>query len=152
MKHFAYALVLLLSSISMNGFSQSQHVAKPKLFANNPDRISLQESDFSSLFTASEGQSVNLNFSNLPLSGTVASNVFKYNNALQTVIVRLNSLDNTILSISKRLDASRNTEYIGRIVNMKYFDGYELKKDVTGVYQLNKIETDKVVQPCGQQL
>jgi hypothetical protein len=39
---------------------------------------------------------------------------------------------------------------VGRIINVNYFDGYELRKSAAGNYQLIKIETDKVIQPCSQ--
>ena len=152
MKHIAtQALVLLLCAFTLTGFSQGQGTAKPKLFANSPDKFDCQVSDLTAVFAATEGQNVNLNFSNnFSFSGTVISNEIKYNNNLQTVLLRSSVLDNTIFSISKRIDADRSTTYVGRIINQKYFDGYELQKDVSGKYQFSKIETDRVIQPCHQ--
>lgn len=150
MKHFApYALVWLLCIITLS--ADAQLSAKTKLFANAPDAISCQEGDFTPIFVAQPGQNLNLSFSgNFTFSGTVVGNTITENGNLQTVTVRSAILDNTILNISKRLDASRNAAYIGRIVNLKYFDGYELKRDPSGQYQFTKMETDKVVQPCRQ--
>jgi hypothetical protein len=152
MKHIAtYALLLLLCTLTTKGFSQGQGTAKPKLFANSPDKFDCQDADLTTAFAATQGQNVNLNFSNnFIFSGTVISNVVKYNNNLQTVLIRSTTLDNTLLSISRRVDADRSTSYIGRIINQKYFDGYELQKDASGKYQFSKIETDRVIQPCSQ--
>ncbi len=152
MKHIAtYALLLLLCTLTIKGFSQGQGNAKPKLFANSPDKFDCQETDLTAVFAAPQGQNITVNFSNNFLfSGTVISNQVRYNNNLQTVLVRSSALDNTLLSISKRVDADRSTSYIGRIINQKYFDGYELGKDASGRYQFSKIETDRVIQPCSQ--
>jgi hypothetical protein len=40
--------------------------------------------------------------------------------------------------------------YQGRIINKNYFDGYELKKNAAGNYQLIKIEKENVIQVCSQ--
>ena len=150
MKHFApYALVWLLCMISLPG--KAQLATNTKLFANAPDVINCQEADFNNIFAAQQGQNLSINFSgNFSFSGTVVGNTIADNGSLQTVTIRSAVLDNTILNISKRLDANRNTAYVGRIVNFKYLDGYELKRDATGQYQFTKMETNKVVQPCKQ--
>lgn len=152
MKHFApYALVWLLCTVSVKGFSQGLTTPKPKIFANSPTAFICQQTDFTSIFAAQQGQDVTLSFSgNFSFSGTVVANSIKYNGNLQTVTIRSSTLDNTLLNISKRIDADKSSNYVGRIINMKYFDGYELQRDATGTYQFTKIETDKVVQSCHQ--
>ena len=39
---------------------------------------------------------------------------------------------------------------LGRIINDKYFDGYELRKSINGTYSLHKIETDQTLHLCNQ--
>ena len=151
MKHFALsAMVVLLVAVSTTGFSQGQSTGKTKIFANYPDRISCKESDFSSLFSATPGQNVNLIFaSGLQFKGTVFSNIVKYSN-LQAVIVKSTAGDDEIFSVSKIINDDKSISYAGRILNQKYFDAYELRKDDTGNYQFTKVETDKVIQSCHQ--
>lgn len=149
MKHYApYALSLLLSFIVMTGFSQSS--TKPKQFDNFPATINCSEQELSKVFNATAGQAISLSFSNnFIFSGSVKNNIAKYAN-LQTAVVVSPDYSNTIFSISKITNASGSISYIGRIVNKNYFDGFELKKNVSGNYQLVKMETDRVIQDCKQ--
>jgi hypothetical protein len=55
-------------------------------------------------------------------------------------------LHNTLLSISKRINDDNSITYVARIINEKYADGYELKKDIAGNYSFNKIKTDELIQ------
>jgi len=55
-------------------------------------------------------------------------------------------LQNTLLSISKRINDDNTITYVGRIINEKYADGYELKKDNNGNYSFNKIRTEELIQ------
>lgn len=143
-----YVSMLLLSLISVTGFSQTPNGSKPKQFNNFPDVIICQESELNKVFTSSEGQDISINFSNdLLFPGKVTSNLVKYSN-LQSVVVKSPLFNNSLFSISKRTNADNSITYIGRIINTNYFDGYELKKDALGIYKLIKIETDKVIQPC----
>jgi len=151
MKHFAAcAMVVLFVALSTNGFSQNQTTTKAKNFSSYPDRISCKETDFASIFSFTPGQPVNLAFANgLTFKGTVSSNMVKYSN-LQSVIIKSSTGDDEIFSISKITNEDRTVSYTGRILNQKYFDAYELRKDDTGNYQFTKVETDKVIQSCHQ--
>lgn len=148
MKYYApYALSLMLSIIAMTGFSQNNPV-KPKQFNNFPGVINCTEAELSRVFNTASGQAISLSFSdNFIFSGNVKSNIVKYNN-LQTAVIVSPDYSNTIFSVSKITDAGGSISYIGRIINKNYFDGFELKKNATGYYQLNKIETDRVIQDC----
>lgn len=150
MKRLApYALLLLIILSATNVYSQNPGL-KPKLFANYPGVIICSEAELSRAFNSSAGQAISLSFSNnFSFSGTVTSNITKYNN-LQSAVLSSPAFDNTIFSISKLTNADHSITYVGRIINRNYFDGYELKKDITGNYKLLKIETDKVIQDCSQ--
>lgn len=149
MKHLApYALLLLFTAISLTGFSQNGNTAKPKQFNNFPDIINCSETTLSNIFNSAAGQQIDLSFSdNFSFSGNVTSNVVKYSN-LQTAVVRSPYFNNSIFSVSKIINADRTVSYLGRIINKNYFDGYELKKNADGNYQLIKMETDRVIQDC----
>lgn len=147
MKRFApYALSLLLSCILMTGFCQNN--PKLKQFNNFPETINCSEEELSKIFTALPGQTISLSFSNsFTFSGTVTSNLSKYAN-LQSAVIVSPDYSNTIFSVSKIINEDGSTGYIGRILNKNFFDGFELKRNTSGNYQLKKVETDRVIQDC----
>lgn len=150
MKHLApYAMSLLLSCIAMTGFSQNNSL-KPKQFSNFPDVLSCSDLELSKVFNATPGQAITLSFSdNFVFSGNVTSNVVKYSN-LHTAVVVSPDYSNTIFSVSKIINDDGTESFIGRIINKSFFDGFELKRNASGKYQLIKMETDKVIQDCTQ--
>ncbi|HMC99338.1 MAG TPA: hypothetical protein VKH37_04265 [Ferruginibacter sp.] len=144
-----YACALLCTLYTTAGFSQTGS-AKPKQFDSYPRIINCSEAEISRAFTTAAGQNIDLSFSdNFHFTGAVTSNEVKYSN-LQSVVVKSPMFNNTVFAISKRIAADNSISYVGRIINKNYFDGFELKKNVSGNYQLVKIETDKVIQDCSQ--
>ena len=113
-----------------------------------PSKINCSEAELSKVFAAAVNQNINIAFSdNFLIDGTVTGNIIKYNN-LQTVVIKLPLFADAIFVLSKITNTDNSIIYVGRIINKKYFDGYELKKDNHNNYQLIKIETDKVMQDC----
>ena len=151
MKHYAtYALLLVLLIPALTGFSQN-NTLKPKQFSAFPATINCSESELSKIFNAAPGQTISLSFSdNFIFSGNVTSNLVKYSN-LQTAVIVSPDYSNTIFSVSKIRNNNNSISYIGRIINKNYFDGFELKQNAAGNYQLIKMETDRVIQDCSQQ-
>ena len=149
MKRLApYALMLLVLLTTVTGFSQNPNTVKPKQFENYPSIINCQESELSRIFSTAEGQDITVNFSNnLLFPGKLTSNMVKYSN-LQSALIKSAQFNNSIFEISKITNPDNSITYTGIIINMNYFDGYELKRDVTGNYKLIKMETDKVIQSC----
>jgi hypothetical protein len=144
MKRYApYALSVLLSFTAMTVFSQNN--SKPKQFNNFPATINCSE-----VFNATAGQVISLSFSdNFSFSGSVKSNIVKYAN-MQTAVVVSPAFSNTIFSVSKITMNDGTINYLGRIINKSYFDGFELKKNASGNYQLVKMETDRLMPDCKQ--
>ncbi len=149
MKHYApYALSLLLSCMVMTGFTQTN---KPKQFSNFPAIITCSEQELAKVFTTSPGQNISLSFSdNFIFSGTVKSNMAKYAN-LQSAVIVSPDYSNTIFHISKIINPDGSDAYVGTLINKNFFDGFELKKSTSGIYQLKKTESDRVIQDCVQQ-
>jgi hypothetical protein len=138
-------LMVLLCIITTSGFCQT---AKPGLFTAYPATIICAENELSSLFIKTAGQQATVQFGTaLQFSGTVTSNVVKYSN-LQSVVLRSAALHNTIFHLSKRTLSDNSVVYTGRILNDGYADGYELRRNAEGKYQLTRIETAKVIQDC----
>ncbi len=149
-RNVPYALFVLLFLITLTGFSQS-NTSKPKQFSAFPDVINCSETELGRIFNSPAGQFVSLSFSdNFIFSGNVTSNMVKYAN-LQTAVVVSPDYYNTIFSVSKIINTDGSISYLGRIINKKYFDGFELKQNVAGTYQLVKMETDRVIPDCSQQ-
>lgn len=96
-------------------------------------------------FTTPEGDKVKINFGNFSFNGIVTSYIKRYDN-LYSVIVKAPGLDNTILTISKIINPDKTVSFIGHIINQKYADGFELRKDNNGNYAMNKIKTDALIE------
>jgi hypothetical protein len=129
------------------GFCQNSN-PKPKQFSSFPEIINCSEQELAKVFTTSPGQTISLAFSNnFTFTGNVTSNLAKYAN-LQSAVIVSPDYSNTIFSVSKIINADGSISYVGRIINKNYFDGFELKKNTSGNYQLKKIETDRVIQDC----
>ena len=148
MKRYApYALFVLFLCLVANGYSQSNSI-KPKQFNSFPSTINCSEKELEKVFNAVPGQSINLSFSsNFTFSGIVKNNVAKYSN-LRSAVITSPDYANTIFSISKITRADGTLSYVGHIINKNYFDGYELKRNSTGDYQLIKVEMDRVIPDC----
>ncbi|WP_462250792.1 hypothetical protein [Ferruginibacter sp.] len=149
MKHpILLTITLLCTLFSATAFSQNANGTKAQLFSNFPSKINCSETELSKVFAAAVNQNINVAFSdNFLIDGTVTSNIVKYNN-LQTVVIKSPLFADAIFVLSKITNRDNSITYVGRIINRKYFDGYELKKDNFNNYQLVKIETDKVMQDC----
>lgn len=146
MKHFASATLLLLLSFAATK-SYSQQAAKPQLFAAFPNTITCTETELAKVFTAPQGQQVSLAFG----SGfTYAGSITKYGNG-QTAGIRSAVFNNAIFALSKRTGNGNAIVYTGRIYNDDAADGFELKRDANGNYQLVKFTLADVRQDCGHQ-
>jgi len=150
MKYLApYALSLLFCTITLTSFSQNN--SKPKQFNNFPGIINCSESELARIFNTAAGQQMACSFSDgFIFSGTVINNIVKYSN-LQTAVITSPEYSNTIFNISKITNNDGSLSYIGRIINKNYYDGFELKKNTAGDYQLIKVETDRVIPDCVMQ-
>jgi len=73
----------------------------------------------------------------------------KYAN-LQSAVIVSPYYSNTIFNVSKIIKADGSIAYVGHIINKSFFDGFDLKKNASGIYQLKKIESDRVIQDCVQ--
>lgn len=151
MKRIAtYAFALLLSACSLKSIAQ-QNNNRPKLFSNFPDIINCSETELSRVFTIAEGQNISLSFSNnFIFAGNLSSSIVKYSN-LHSTIIKSPVFNNAIFNLSKRINDDNSITYVGRIINTNYGDMYELKKDISGNYQLVKTETSYVIQDCAHQ-
>lgn len=154
MKHLNALLVLCLimicshtssAQILTNQRTQIQANNKSQLFRNSSQRVAAKLDELDKAFSAPEGSFVKLQFKNFDFEGTVTSSLKRYDN-LYSVVIKSSSLDNTIFSLSKRINEDKTVTYVGRMINENYADGYELIEAEGGGYFLNKIKTDVLLQ------
>lgn len=146
MKTF-HKLVMLCIIVITTYQSQSQVLSssRPQLFRTSSEKLPTAVTELDKAFSAKEGATLQFKFYNLSFTGTVTSSVKRYDN-LYSVIIKSSSLNNTLLSISKRINDDKSVTYVGRIINEKYADGYELTKGNDGTYAFNKIKTEVLIQ------
>lgn len=140
---------LLLCTIVCHSFTsnaQILHSDKAPLFANVASSFKATVSELDKAFQAKEGSSVQLQFANsFTFNGTIMSSVQRYGK-LSSIIVKSSSLQNTLLSLSKRINDDNTITYVGRILNGASADGYELNKNIDGTYTFNKIKSEDLLQ------
>jgi len=140
-----FAILLCLTTAA--SYSQASQ-PKPKIFDNFPGTIDCAVSEFANVFSAAEGQHVVMSFSNnFKFTGRIISNVVKYSN-LQTVTIRSDNSEQTIFHLSKQTNPDNTVSYIGRIMNSGAADGYQVKRDMSGNYQFEKVDAEKILQDC----
>src|SRR5258706_133815 len=146
MKTFTKTCMLLILLV-ITGSSKAQKInSRPKLFTKVDNKISYPKADLEKIFTKTKGGSIQISLpGNFNFSGTVVSSVQRYDN-LKSFLIKSDVLNGTIFALSRRINDDNSVTYVGRIVNEKYSDGYELKQDSTGNYFLNKINMDEVLQ------
>lgn len=147
MKPHRKTLLMLLLCLT-TAVSYSQADLRPKVFQNYPESFVVNEPFFQNVFQATTDQDVSLALnSSFNFPGKVLSNELKYSN-LQSIIIKSSLFDNAILHLSKITNEDNSTTYVGRIINERAFDGYEIRKGTDGTYSFKKFETAKVMQDC----
>lgn len=143
---FKLIALCLLMCITYFAKAQVNNSSRPDLFNSYSAIIPASVSELDKAFALGKATSIQLNFSDkLSFAGTVLSSVKRYNN-LFSVIIKSTLLQNSILSISKRINDDNTITYVGRIINEKYADGYVLEQDKSGSYSFNKIRTADLIQ------
>jgi ribosomal protein S4E len=147
MKRIYKAAVFFTLLISFNSIkAQIVTERRPQLFAAFAKTINFPKTELEKIFTTPEGRTIKLSLGeNVGFTGIITSSIQRYHN-LQSVVVRLNNLDGTIFGISKRTNDDNSITYIGRIINTKYADAFELKTDATGNYFINKTKTADLIE------
>jgi len=103
---------------------------KTKLFQALPEKMQASMDNISSLFSEQVGRSVSLNLSGdeaFRFNGDVVSVVSKYENTIQSIVVRSTNYPGARLTVSKITDANGSISYTGRIISMQHGDLFELK-------------------------
>lgn len=113
---------------------------KPRLFSQFPDKILISTSKINDLFNSHPGEAAVISLTtdnSAQFRGEVISTSSKYENKLQTVLIRSTNFEGARLSISRVVDENGQISYRGRILSFSHGDLYELENH-EGQYQLVK--------------
>ncbi|MBC7874456.1 MAG: hypothetical protein H7Y01_10690 [Ferruginibacter sp.] len=131
------ALCVSLSLITLCGSAQNGDIPinepdlnKPELFKTLPASIPVSKDQLVSLLDYQVGSPVSLNLSAASafrFEGNVIASVSKYENSIQSVIVRSTNYPGARLTLSRITDDKGNITYTGRILSREHGDLYELK-------------------------
>lgn len=141
----AFVLFMLIMSFKTSE-AQVTTDRRPSLFSTFSNTTNFPKSELEKIFLTTEGHFIKLSLAeNVSFTGTVTSSLQKYDN-LKSVIIKLSNLDNTVLSMSQLINDDKSISYVGRIINHKYGDAFDLKTDANGNYFINKIKTATLVE------
>ena len=139
------AILAIVILVSYSSNAQILTSNRQNYFNKYAERLPANVSELEKAFSTEEGGKVKINFGNFSFFGIVTSSVKRYEN-LQSIVVKSPDLNNTLLAISRRINEDKTISYIGHIINEKYADGFELRKDNNGAYAMNKIKTDALIE------
>jgi hypothetical protein len=152
MKHLKSGILCLLL-ISIIAVASAQKVItpdqhanlKPRLFKDIPDRLPVAASKFHALLTLKKGQPASINLSDkFTFKGTVVSSVSKYNDAIESTVIKSEDFPDATLTVSKITKSDGTVVYRGRIISFEHGDCFELKNE-NGQYILVKRNFDDMV-------
>lgn len=106
---------------------------KPELFKQQPEKVAVDVLHISTLLNTQVGEPILLNLPSFRFEGTVIAAVSKYNNSIQSVVVRSTNYEGATLTVSRTSDENGNIMYTGRIISMKHGDLYQLKQEESGL-------------------
>ena len=107
---------------------------KPALFTNLPDNIPFDSNELNSLFNnnAAKGKEADAGLLNKKLpgfNGKIISATSKYNNTLQSVVIRSAGFNGATLTLSSFTTTDGTVKYSGRIVSFQHGDAFVLQKE-----------------------
>jgi len=100
---------------------------RPSLFQNLPEKITCRINDLSPLLESEIGKSISFSFTgSLNFQGVVSSVASKFDNTLQSVVVRSTNFPGAALSFSRITKEDGTFSYVGRIISFQHGDAYEI--------------------------
>ncbi len=146
MKPLTKTGLLCLALLSTLSIVAQKPDNRPKLFYSVSNKINYPKAELKNLFSRKQGTTIQLSLpGNFNFTGTVLSSVQKYPN-LKTVIIKSDGLNGTVFGVSEIINDDKSITYVGRVVNEKYSDGFELQHDEAGNYFLAKINLQDLLQ------
>jgi hypothetical protein len=137
-------LCLVKASAQTNSFKQSQS-NKQQLFKHLPERVNAQIGNLTALFNQPVGKTISITVSNdFVFEGQVVSAVSKFNDDLQSVVVKSTSHAGARLTFSKSKNEDGTFKYVGRIISPEHTDCFVIVQE-KGQYYFQKQITERVI-------
>ena len=112
---------------------------RPSLFQNLPNKISCRINDLSALLQSEIGKPVSFSLvDNLSFLGVVSSVASKFDNTLNSVVIRSTNFPGAALSFSKVTKEDGTFSYVGRIISFQHGDAYEISLENGQYYFVKK--------------
>jgi hypothetical protein len=106
---------------------------KPRLFADLPEKASLQLTELESLLTLEVGSKVAASIAkNITISGTVVSKSNPADKSVQSVVIKSLTRQGTIFTFTRVTDTDGTVSYLGRMINRSSGDALEITKEGKG--------------------
>ena len=103
---------------------------RPSLFQSLPDKISCRITELTSLLQSETGNAVSISFTgNSNFQGVVSSVASKFENTLQSIVIRSTNFPGAVLSFSKITKEDGTVSYVGRIISFQHGDAYEINQE-----------------------
>ena len=103
---------------------------RPSLFQNLPEKISCRINDLSALLESEIGRNISFLFAgNLSFEGVISSVATKFDNTLQSIVVRSTNFPGAALSFSRITKEDGTFSYVGRILSFQHGDAYEISQE-----------------------
>lgn len=100
---------------------------RPTLFQNLPEKISCRITDLSALLEYETGRTISFAFTgNVNFQGVVSSVASKFDNSLQSIVIRSTNFPGAALSFSRITKQDGSIAYAGRIISFQHGDAYEI--------------------------
>ena len=100
---------------------------RPSLFQNLPEKISCRINDLSALLESETGRKISFAFTgNINFQGIVSSVASKFDNSLQSIVIRSTNFPGAALSFSRITKQDGTIAYVGRIISFQHGDAYEI--------------------------
>lgn len=145
MKNLAKGMICLtvfLVSIKLSAQTppvREPDMNKPSLFQNLPEKISCRVNDLAALLDSEVGTTVSFSFANnINFQGVVSSVAVKFENTLQSIVIRSTNFPGAALSFSKLIKEDQTVSYVGRIISFQHGDAYEITLENGQYYFVKK--------------
>lgn len=138
MKNYRTTMLCVVFALSASlAYSQEQKIPlnepdynKPRLFSTMPDKIPVTITNIDNMLSAPVGKNSQFRLSednSMQFAGEVVSTASKYNNTIQSVVIRSDAFNGARLTVSKITNTDGSIRYTGRIISFKHGDLYELE-------------------------
>lgn len=115
---------------------------KPRLFDNLPEVIPVSIDNLNGLINTKAGIRINTSFSTdtktVPFEGNVVSSVSKYEDKVQTVVIKSTNYNGATLYISRVITGDGTIKYNGRLMSFQHGDLYVLQQKDAGFVLVKK--------------